>query len=36
MLESKYFRLIRLHQIIQSEDNQTQCPSIIAKKVDNL
>ena len=36
MLESTSFSFVRLHQIVQSEDNQTQYPSIIAMKLDNL
>ena len=37
MLESNSFKLARLYQIVQLEDNQIlQYPSIIAKKVDNL
>ena len=36
MLESESFRLVRLHQIVQSEDNQIKYPSMTAKKLDNL
>ena len=35
MLESKTFRLIRLCQLVQSEDNQIQYPPLIDKKLDN-
>ena len=36
MLESKFFRHVRLYQIVQSEDNQIQHPSITAKRLNNL
>ena len=36
MLESKSYRLARLYQTVQAENNQIQYPSIIAKKLDNL
>ena len=36
MLESKSFRLVRLHEIVQLEDNRIQYQSIIDKKLDNL
>ena len=35
MLESKSFKLARLYQIVQSEDNQIQYPQLIDKKLDN-
>ena len=36
MLESESFSLVRLYQIVQSEDNQIKYPSITANKLDNL
>ena len=36
MLESKSFRLARLYQTVQAEDNQIQYSSLIAKKLDNF
>ena len=33
MLESKSFRLVRLYQVVQSEDNQIQFLGSIDKKI---
>ena len=33
---SKYFGLVRLFQILQSEDNQIQYPLVIGSTFDNL